>query len=131
VISAFRALDARADLEESVPLRERHPRRIGDCFRMSIRGSVTGIALLLVTASAVEAAPPALPSSVPVIVTPGPTPQRPILDQRAIFEILCGGAVASSPRLHDHLWQVAGSLAARRWTPPQVTVRVVAHAVPR
>lgn len=55
----------------------------------------------------------------------------PALDQRAIFEILCGGAPAANPRLQQHLWQVAGSLAAQRWTPPQVTIRFVVRATPR
>lgn len=47
------------------------------------------------------------------------------LDRPAIFAILCGGAPASDPQLRAHLWKVAGSLAARPWTPPRVTVRVV------
>ncbi len=90
------------------------------------------IVSLLVTVLAVEAAPTTL---VPLVVAPSLVPDAAVpgavLDQRAIFEILCGGAAVASPRLHAHLWQVAGSLAARSWTPPRVTVRVVSHTAPR
>ncbi len=50
------------------------------------------------------------------------------LTQQAIFEILCGGMEAQEGALARHLWDVAGSLADRGWTPPKVTVRVVAAA---
>ena len=53
-----------------------------------------------------------------------PSAEQP-LDRNAIFEILCGGTKVRDPALAAHLWNVAGSLAARHWTPPRVTVRVV------
>jgi hypothetical protein len=51
------------------------------------------------------------------------------LCREEIFEILKGGAPLNDPGLITHLWNVAGSLACRNWTPPKVTVNVVvAHA---
>lgn len=89
---------------------------------------------MFLAATVAEGAAPAGASPAPVVVAPAApaaAEARPVLDQRAIFEILCGGATSPSPHLSEHLWRVAGSLAAQSWTPPQVRVRVVAHAAPR
>lgn len=50
------------------------------------------------------------------------------LDRRAIFDILRGGAMLQDVGFEQHLWSVAGSLAAQSWTPPVVTVRMVVAA---
>jgi len=50
-------------------------------------------------------------------------------DRAAIFHVLCGGEKPENDALRAHLWRVAGSLAARGWTPPRVTVRIVVAPV--
>lgn len=84
---------------------------------------------ILLAAPAAPAAPASLlgaaaPVAVPALVGPVSV-ATPSFDRNAIFEILCGGRSVLEPALRAHLWQVAGSLADRGWTPPQVTVRVV------
>jgi len=88
------------------------------------------LAALLIAAPAARALPApiaALPATVTVPVLAAADVQGPDsgLDRRAIFEILCGGMALPDPALRAHLWRVAGSLAARSWTPPRVTVRIV------
>ena len=97
---------------------------------------VTRLVSLLVLLAAgvglVALAPPAeaagLPLSPQLVLLSAAAPDGATetdLDQRAIFDILCGGMTLRDPDLQAHLWRVAGSLAARHWTPPKVTVRVV------
>jgi hypothetical protein len=45
--------------------------------------------------------------------------------QGEIYLILRGGAPVRNEELRTHLWRLAGSLAAKDWTPPQVQVRVI------
>jgi hypothetical protein len=71
------------------------------------------------------ASPHAGTSSPPKDAAPAPAVPKSELDRSAIFQILCGGAMLQDVAVQAHLWQVAGSLAERSWTPPRVTVRVV------
>jgi len=92
-----------------------------------------GAALALATGpTPAPAAPVAIVPSAPVVlgtargedsVAVSTEPAR-----EDIFRILCGGVVPEDSALADHLWQVAGSLARRDWTPPRVTVRSVVRA---
>ncbi len=45
--------------------------------------------------------------------------------QAEIYLILRGGAPVQNEELRAHLWRLAGSLAAKNWTPPQTQVRVI------
>ena len=93
----------------------------------------SALALLLALTSASVAAPVQLlalpvPASWPVfLAAAAPSNEGAALDREAIFAILCGGMPLVDPALRAHLWQVAGSLAAKSWTPPTVTVRVVVN----
>jgi hypothetical protein len=100
---------------------------------MLIRVAST-LALLLALASPAVAAPVQLlgmPSTaswsllLPAGAPAAPDRQEARLDRETIFAILCGGLPAVDPGLKAHLWKVAGSLAAKPWTPPTVKVRVV------
>jgi hypothetical protein len=98
-------------------------------FNRMIRTLALAAALAVLGAAPTQAVEPAAPRLAPHQET-----SRAIapLSRQAIFEILCGGMEA--PRdgaLASHLWNVAGSLAERGWTPPKVTVRVVASRVDR
>ena len=73
-----------------------------------------------------EGPSPELPARVQKTALAGPEPSIPDgLDRHQIFEILQGGVAIDDVDLADHLWRVAGSLAARGWKPPQVKVSVV------
>jgi hypothetical protein len=90
------------------------------------------LVLLLALAPAAHASPAApAPSATTLLAAAAAPASASSLDRAAIFEILCGGLTGPDPGLRAHLWQVAGSLASRRWTPPQVTVRVVVTTVGR
>ena len=81
---------------------------------------------LLLAAPAATAAPLLLgTASSGTVLAAGVARDGNALDRTAIFEVLCGGKSVRDPKLREHLWRVAGSLAAKSWTPPQVTVRVV------
>lgn len=77
--------------------------------------------VLLIAASAFANEPPARSSALVLIARAAAAG----LDQAEIYEILCGGKVVRDPRLSDHLWTVAGSLAEKAWTPPEMTIHVV------
>ena len=89
------------------------------------------LALLLALVQPAVAAPVQLlgiPSSRTwTLLLPAASPAGEVsaLDREAIFAILCGGMPAIEPELRAHLWKVAGSLAAKPWTPPTVKVRIV------
>jgi hypothetical protein len=96
-----------------------------------------GAALALAAGpSPASAAPLAIVSSAPVVQSTARgedsvAVSRPLtaeLARQEIFEILCGGVLPEDSALAEHLWQVAGSLARRAWTPPRVTVRSVVSA---
>ena len=108
---------------------------------MSYRAALIILGLVALPAAALArpsgpAEPPATPtpavasthagtSSPPKDAAPAPAVPQSELDRSAIFQILCGGAMLQDVAVQAHLWQVAGSLAERSWTPPRVTVRVV------
>jgi hypothetical protein len=69
-----------------------------------------------------------VPAPLATLHAPGQT-EKDGLCREEIFEVLKGGAALQDPLLLDHLWQVAGSLACRNWSPPRVTIRVVVSGV--
>src|SRR5262245_25246097 len=78
------------------------------------------------TPPAPAVAQPARPATPAPTSAPAATNRE--LDRRAIYDILRGGAMLQDVGVEQHLWNVAGSLAAQSWTPPVVTVRMVVAA---